>query len=434
MMFLKLKRAFYSKIGTEIKLSVLLKVINVTCQLVLARILLDSLGEKSYGLFATILTINIVFGSLDLGIGNGIRNMVASSLDSSKYQLRLGYFNSGVLTLLLLVCVITALVYYFDMVFSINHFFNLEGTEFNSYLISTIIAVGISFVFKSGISVYQSIGKSYMGELALFIYNLALILFVAGLDFRSILTIDLLVLVNCILFPSVYFFFFILCLIKNKNVIKLDLRYVNFKSIRELIDLSYGFFVVSLSSLLIYGSINFVLLKFIGPEAVTVYFANTKILTGLLLLHYAIINPLWSKVSRSRSDINSIRRVSRAMKRYLAIATFLIISVSLFSPFIQKIWLGDLELFRLDITVLVTCYTILYAWSNGHSFILNGLSLVKVQRNYMAVLALLYPFLVTKLISAFGLGGFVAALIIITIPGFIINIGYLERQLLKSRI
>ena len=78
---LKQKKLSFSRLGKSMILSTLCKPIGMLLSFLYTPLLLNCLGEESYGIWSTILSIINWINYFDVGIGNGLRNQLTKDVE-----------------------------------------------------------------------------------------------------------------------------------------------------------------------------------------------------------------------------------------------------------------------------------------------------------------------------------------------------------------
>ena len=99
-----------SKLSQSMLKNLLLKPISYILNLVYTPLLLSYLGEEKYGLWATILSIIAWVNLCDIGIGNGLRNLLTSELANNELEDARKSVSTAYITLSIISLLITALL------------------------------------------------------------------------------------------------------------------------------------------------------------------------------------------------------------------------------------------------------------------------------------------------------------------------------------
>ena len=319
----------------EVLFNYIFRGVGIILGLLSTSINLGYLGLTLFGQWATIASIASWINYGDFGIGNGLRNELASAvaLNNEEKQKKLIVSTAKILgqlsiILLFLLIFITEILFATDVMSSslripmyiTNFFFCLELF----FGIGRSVAYGYQMSWLTSLAQCTTIILRIIGVLVLKFYPPSLIFFALINGFASV--IGNFVLIS-VLIREVK--------IRFKNRLK---EYIDNSLKSSIIGVGIQFFILQISCIVLYSTDNLIINKIISPEAVTKYDLISKIYyTGENLFAILLIS-LWSAVTYAiaNEDYDWIRlELKRLLKIWLLFAFGVIVVSFFFNEIIQ---------------------------------------------------------------------------------------------------
>lgn len=390
----------------EVLFNYIFRGVGIILGLLSTSINLGYLGLTLFGQWATIASIASWINYGDFGIGNGLRNELASAvaLNNEEKQKKLIVSTAKILgqlsiILLFLLIFITEILFATDVMSSslripmyITNFFFCLDLFFG---IGRSVAYGYQMSWLTSLAQCTTIILRIIGVLVLKFYPPSLIFFALINGFASV--IGNFVLIS-VLIREVK--------IRFKKRLK---EYIDNSLKSSIIGVGIQFFILQISCIVLYSTDNLIINKIISPEAVTKYDLISKIYyTGENLFAILLIS-LWSAVTYAiaNEDYDWIRlELKRLLKIWLLFA-FGVIVVSFFFNEIIQIWLGHNSIkYEWSLICLFAVYTIWGTFGSIFVNISNGMGRLKLQLIFCCVESIVNIPLSIFLASTLGLGIF----------------------------
>lgn len=368
-----------NKLKRSMILNTLCKPVSMLISLLYTPLLLNYLGEESYGIWATILSIINWINFFDVGIGNGLRNLLSKEIvqndsDGVQQSVSTAYvalsvissitFISGSIIILLLNCYIV-----------FNTTVNVKPALYISFTficINFILALCKNQLY----AVHQAEKVGYM-SVVIQIINLIGIFCLSLFSSKNLLAVAAVagasgLIVNLLFSGHVW---------RMHNY--LIPRLIKFRRDKLSIICNIGikFFVIQMAALVLYTTDNLIITNVFGPSHVTPYqtaYAAFGIINGLF---GAIIVPLWSKytVARVNKDYLWIKKSIISLdKMLIPVGMVLMVFVFCFKP-ISVIWLHRELVYDKGLIACMGIYFFLLIWGSIYSTVLNGLGQLNLQ-------------------------------------------------------
>lgn len=368
-----------SKLKRSMLLNTLCKPVSMVISLLYTPLLLNYLGEESYGIWATILSVINWINFFDVGIGNGLRNLLAKELEqndskSAKFSVSTAY------VVLSAISSITFLVGSIIILF-LNTFiiFNTEVNVKPALFISfTFICINFILALCKNLlySMHQAEKVGYMTVLIQLI-NLIGIFLLSLNGSSNLIAVATVVGLSGLL---VYMFFSGYVWRKHNFLIP---RFKNFemKKLSSICSVGLKFFIIQIAALVLYTTDNIIITKLFGPVYVTPYYtayAAFGIINGLFS---AMLVPLWSKytVAMVNKDFKWIKKsIITLNKMLIPVGIILILFVFCFK-YISVIWLQKELNYDKGLILCMGIYYFLIIWGSIYSTVMNGIGKINLQ-------------------------------------------------------
>ena len=110
----------------NIMLSAVLKIIGISCSLLIVPITLNYLNNEVYGIWLTMSSILYWFSFFDIGLGNGMRNYLTQAISNGNYDLGRSYLSTTLFMLFIIAIIIAVIAIIPVSMLNLNKVFNLK--------------------------------------------------------------------------------------------------------------------------------------------------------------------------------------------------------------------------------------------------------------------------------------------------------------------
>ena len=332
------------------------KIVSAILSLISASLLLNCLGEEKYGVWVTILSLISWIYYCDLGIGNGLRNKLASALavdniNASKKNLGTAYTLIGFISIIVFLAVLVLLYIFFactNFIMSLanNVLFAVQKASLVnlfSCLSQLIFVILLGIYAATGINtiLFMALGEG----IAQLLKNVVETIFV----FRK--------------FPELQF-----------SIHDYDKEYT-----RGILSFGIQMFLVQIAALILNSTDNIVITKLFNASAVTPYNFCYKYFNMIQMMYVALITPLMSAYTAAYTlkDKNWIvKSIKKNIQLFIVFATGSFIAALIFKPF-TLVWLQKDLNFDLRLIICTFIYFVLLMYSHIFSTFLTGISCIK---------------------------------------------------------
>ncbi|WP_133965447.1 lipopolysaccharide biosynthesis protein [Eubacterium limosum] len=361
-------------------LSVIYKFVGMGCSLISAPLLLQCLGDEKYGVWVSLLSIISWIYYFDLGIGNGLRNRLTTSIAMNDIETSKKYLCISYILLSTISIVMFTVVYVFISRLDFGQALNihLNDESINRILIVAVLLACLNFVVSLVNNVLYALQKSS----AVGFFNIiGQILFIMGLVIYKLFNIKVLLLFAIAeggaqllknLIESIYVY--------GKNpILRFSLKDLDFKYANGILSFGLQMFIVQIAALILNSTDNLIIIKYFGATAVTPYSMCYKYFNIINTVFVAIVTPLLSAYTAAYAK-KDIKWIKTTLKKSLALYGIffigIIVAAFIFKPF-ASIWLHKQLDYPNGLILLTAIYFALLIFMHIFSTFLTGLGMIK---------------------------------------------------------
>lgn len=347
-------------------------------------LLLRLLDEERFGIFQTILTFLAWASVANLGIGNGLRNKISEYLGSNREDEIRGLIGSaftiafGVSLIFFLVASIF-IWFIFRPEWIINRTI-ISDFEIKLTFLITFFFFSCSLFLGLFTSIAFGIHKSYLStfiQVIQYIIYCLLLFFLIKTNKNSNLVYVAFVNGIAIIASQIFLFFSI----SKKKILwppnfKVRKQYYN-----ELFNVSLGFFVLQLSSIILFSSDNLILSKLLGPAEVTQYSIASKIFFTVISFFSIFLIQVWNSTTDAlaQKDFLWIKKTVLKLHKLLVIVFIGTFFIGILLNYVVKIWIGNSFDYSLQFRIIFILYVLFHCSNAIFVNVLNGLGKLKLQ-------------------------------------------------------
>lgn len=418
------------KMIDNIKYSVLIKGLSMFVSFAMVRVLIDKLSPDIYGIWITLSSFLGMFSFFNIGMGNGMKNLLFSSIASqdnikSKEIISTAYISLGFIVVpLTLISILIFPLFNWSEILSAPQDMSRELCILAIFVFSSLmIQLELSLI----VNIMQAFQLSAYGDL----------INVLG-QFFSLLSV--IVIPYCFLHPDivyygmaialipvlVYFCFSLYLFCTKLKAMKPNFRFYNKKYLKELLSLGCKFFIIQIAALVMYQSSNLIIAHVSGSDQVTVYNVAYKYCGILQMIFTLMLIPAWSAAGDAyvNQDFEWIKNTIKRLNQVWLIFIGLSIIQLFFSPIFYKFWIGNSVSIGLSVTAFCIIYFILSMKAGIYCNIINGTGKIMLQFVMYILQAIVYIPLAIWSGRLYGIFGVLISMSLIQL----INIVWMSKQ------
>ena len=388
---------------------------------------LHCLGEYKNGIWLTISSLLLWIDNMDIGLGNGLRNKIAEYMAHGERERTRSLVSS---TFAMLSCIIIPVMLVLLLLIAVGdpyQVFNAAPTKvshLDQVLMVTVILVCTSFVFKL-------IGNFYMGLQLPAVSNLLIALgqMLALIGTYIVLwsgshSLMLIALVNTVSPLLVYLLAYPYTFFYKYPQLRPSFRLIDFKEAKAVINMGVQFFIMQISSVVLFMTSNILISNLFSPEMVTPYQITYRYFSILLVVFTVICMPFWNATTDAyqRNDMEWIRQAARKLRLMtVGILLCLIVMVAL-SDIVYAIWIDRQTVIDIRMSIVMAAYIFILIYSMRYSYFINGIGTLRLQLIFTATAAIVFiPLAYFATWWTHDIIWFMVVMCLVNIPGLIVN-------------
>lgn len=371
------------KTKKNILTSILIKCVSIAISFLLIPLALNYLNPVKYGIWITLTSVIGWFAFFDLGLGNGLRNKLAEALAKGDKELARTYISTSyaVLTIVIgLVYALFLLVFPFvnwswilntppemgeeirRLIFIVFSFFSLQ---FIIKLISMILKADQRSALSGGINTLASL------------LSLIIVYILTKTTQGSLLWLSVGVSVANIIAPLVATIWFFG---KDYRHLVPSIRYVNFKSAKDLMGLGFLFFIMQFAALILFSTDSFIIAQLFGPEEVTSYNIAFKYFSVITMGFAIITTPFWTAYTDAyhKGDLAWIRRITSKLSLFWLLLVGAVIIMLIFSSLFYRLWVGSSIQVPFMLSFSMAVWVLISTWTSIFGNFLSGVGKIRL--------------------------------------------------------
>lgn len=377
--------------GTEKSalINMCIKPIGMIISLVYVPFLLKYLGDEQYGLWATLLSIINWVNYFDVGIGNGLRNILSSELslqklDEARKSVSTAYVVLTLISLGIYVLLIIS-VFLFDW-----HSILSTNINVKPVLLICFTFICINFVLALSNTLWYALQKSE---------NVAIrSCIVQALNLVGVILLDLFtdgsLVAMSILFGASTMSVYLLNTLKimrHREYLRPTKRFFEKEKVNNICNIGFKFFFIQIFCILIFTVDNILISHYFGAEMVTPFSIANKVFNTAYTVLAAFLVPYWSMstVAFTNGDylwlINAIKRTFKVC--VIFIGGYFIVFL-LFKP-VVGLWLGRQLDYQYGLLLLMFIFYSLYSVLAVECQFINGSGKINTQLIIYAIIGIL---------------------------------------------
>ncbi|MBR2499348.1 MAG: MATE family efflux transporter [Clostridia bacterium] len=341
------------------------------------------------GVWYTILSLLNWILNFDLGIGNGLRNHLSTSLSANDKEATKKYISSAYFSIGVIVLIVSLIFPFIIRLFDLNTLFNIsiEMVSPKSLYISLVIVfigVMIQFWLKLINSVLYAMQKSSINNFMVLCTNT--MVFIVALVYPSgsnDTNVIVMAIVHAIAVALPLLVATIVVFSGKLRYAVPSIKFVTKTHTKSVLSLGGTFFIIQIAYMIIMSTNEFLITKTAGSAYVVDYQAYYKLFSLGSTVFALALTPIWSVITKAKAE-NNYSWIRSTYKRFMLLAAAFSVGEFLIVPLMKplmNIWLGENTLQNINIVtgILFAILGCLMIFNSVLSSIANGLGALKIQ-------------------------------------------------------
>ena len=388
---------------------------------------LKCLGAYQNGVWLTFSSMLVWIDQMDIGLGNGLRNQLATCMaheDKKKARCIVSSTMAMLAVIMLPILIVLCLIVWFGDVYTMLNVNPDIIPELRLALLTAVILVCMTFVLKFIGNVYMGMQQPSISNLLIAAGQTVAMLLTWGLYVSGNGTFFLIVAVNTVSPLSIYLLAYPYTFYKKFPSLRPSIRYIKPQSARSLGSIGIKFFWLQIASLLQFMTSNILISRFFSPEMVTPYQIAYRYMSIMMAIFTVVCMPFWNATTDAyeRGDMEWIRKASSKLHLFMLLIVLALVIMTAASHWVYSIWIGDDCHIPLGMTIMMAIYVFQLIFSMRYSYFLNGVGALRLQL-YLTVSAIVFiPAAWAVSTLTHNIMWFLAVMLICNMPGLICNV------------
>lgn len=395
----------------QVLLSVVARGISVLSSFLIVPLTIDYVNQTQYGIWLTLSSVVAWVSFFDLGLGNGFRNRYAvakaeNNLPLCRQYISTTYFAIAVVvSLLFVIAVITNNFIDWTAFLKVDSSYYLELRKVFGILCCFFCLNMVVNIFSTFLTAEQRPGTAALVSGAGQLASLAVIFILTKFTAGSLTNLALYFSgVPCfvMLVASIIAFGF-----TKYKTMRPSFKCIDIKLIKDILGIGVKFFLIYMCMLVVFQTINIIISRELGAEAVTQYNVANKLFNVIYMTICIIVTPYWTAFTDAyaKKDISWMKdTVRRLEKIWLLFVAFSIILCA-GSDIIYGIWVGESVTIPVALSISMMIFVAVQSISVIYMYLINGVGTITLQLIiYMTCAVLAIPVMIFAC-RHFGLAG-----------------------------
>ena len=372
------------KVKKNIFASVGIRGVSMLVSFALVPLTIGYVSSEMYGVWLAISSVLTWLGFLDIGFSQGLKNRLTEAIAKDEWK-RGKALVSTTYFLMILIFVPVCLV--MEGVIPLIDWTNLLNVSSQyEQEIRNVMYVLIAFaclqmvvnVLSSVIAAFQKVALSSIFVPLGNIISLVIIYVLTKTCPPSLMALAFSLAAMPIVVMIIASVIFFCGQFKNVSP---SVKCIDLSLTKDLFSLGYKFFIINIQVVVLYQSTNILISHVSSPYDVTNYNVAYRLLSCAMMAYTIITAPLWPAYTDAytRGDFDWLIAMRKKMHKVLLLSVLGCALITLCSPIIYSIWVGDKVDVPFVMTALVAIYVSVYCWMNLNSTLVVGMSKLKLE-------------------------------------------------------
>ena len=388
---------------------------------------LHCLGDYKNGVWLTISSLLLWIDNMDIGLGNGLRNKLAAHIAHGETARARSLVSStfAMLTCIMLpaMAVLLAIILMSDTYGFLN-VSQLEVGDLDTVLMVTVIFVCSTFIFKLTGNFYMGLQLPAVSNLLIALGQTLALIGTYAVYLSGSHSLMHIALVNTAAPLIVYVLAYPITFHSRYPQMRPILRLVNLSEAKEVMSMGIKFFIMQISSVVLFMSANILISKLFSPAMVTPYTITYRYFSLMLVVFTVICMPYWNATTDAyeRGDMQWIRSANQKLNLMTVLIFIGMCVMVAVSGLVYSVWIGDEVSIDIRMSIAMAAYIFILIYSMRYSYFINGIGKLWLQQLFTVSAAIIFiPLAYTVAHWSHDIIWFVAVMCLVNIPGLVVN-------------
>ncbi|WP_329804528.1 MATE family efflux transporter [Flavobacterium facile] len=360
------------------------KGLNVLVCFLLVPFTISILNNEKYGIWITIFSIVNWFNIMDIGLGNGFRNKFAETIANKNYSKGKEYvqtlYSSTFLISSIFLILFLCVNFYLDWYKILN--VNPDISEnLNTIVLVVFVLFCFQLVLKNISTILLAIQKTAFSNVLVLLGNVISFLVIILINYFFKINLFIVAFVFMLSPIIVYFLATFIVFKEELKEYKPSFEIIPKRnSFNELMTLGLKFFLIQITSIIIFSSSSILITRLYGPSSVTSYNIAFQLFAAAQIVFTIIVTPFWTAFTdaNSNEDYTWIKNSIKNLLKLWILFSIGVLVLWLISPIVFKIWIGNKVSIPFQLSFQFALYTILITGISIFSAFIAGIGKIQL--------------------------------------------------------
>ncbi len=400
--------------------SLAIKVVSIATSLLLVPMTLGYVSAEIYGVWLTISSILHWLTYMDVGFAHGLKNRLNECLARKDYEKGKSLVSTTYAIMFAIFVPLSTILIVVSPCIDWCRILNVDSSN-QEVILKTMQVLFVFIALKMIVNVFVTVVAAYqktalsnlfavIGQVCALCIIGMMTLFVEPSLLNLAFAYSMMPIVIVLVASIIYFK-------TTMKEVAPSFKAINTAYIKDLWGLGVKFFIIQLQMIVLFQATNILISHIAGPESVTQYNISYKLLNVVVMVYTIILNPLWPAFTDAytKEDYVWMKNTYSKMLKLYGMLCIMVALVVMLSPFIIKLWVGEIVTVPFFLTVSIAVYTLLHSWDSLQVILINGTGKVTLQSFIILIGLVLHIPLSLFLGQYIGIYGVVASMSVINL-------------------
>jgi O-antigen/teichoic acid export membrane protein len=413
--------------------------VNYAVMIAMVPLLIRHLGQEQYGLWLAVSSMATFTAFADLGLGNGLINVLGKAHGLDDRTVAREYVSSGFFILTGVAVILGIVGGLIIPAIDWNRFFHLETEGARAGSTAAVLIFFFLFVINLPVSIVQKIQmayqENYVNSLWMAAGKLAMLAgAVAGVMTNRSLLYFVTVLTGAPL--GIWLMNGLVLFGRHRPWLRPGIRFISRVSAKELLRTGFFFFVTGISGVLAIQIDTLVIGRFLGAGQVPVYAIPLRLFMICTTLLGFVLMPLWPAYREAivRGDMLWVRKTFKRTLRLTFVTTVPAAILLVFlTPGLIYLWTGTSLMIPRSLLLALGVHAVMTALTGPMAMLLNGANILGFRALFSLINGIFNLTVSVFLVRRIGVAGPVWGTVIAQLLfGWTVSFYYLSKLLRKG--
>lgn len=373
------------RIKKNIIFSFLIRGLSVAVNLSVVSLAIDYVDPVQYGVWLTLTSIISWFTYFDFGMGNGLRNKLATAVAFNELEKAKKYVSTTYALFILIATSFFILFYFVNPYINWNSILNIPATTANGnihfVLLVLLGTLCIQFVVQLINIVLNAVHEPAKAEFITLLGQLGILITLIILRYTVKGDLNVLIVALNIVPLAVIFLTSIFLYSGKYKSLAPSFKYIDLRQVKSILNLGGAFFLIQIGSLILFQTDNIIIARILDPEAVTKFNVTYKLYSVITIVFSIIAAPYWSAFTEAyaKGDYQWINGSIKRLREVWVFSSCVVVPVFfVLAKFLFQILFPNTLSINMGLSISMAVYVIFSTCLSFNCYFLFGIGKLRI--------------------------------------------------------